>query len=86
MTQFSMSGVRTNATVQVLGENEFGITLHLSDAFEGGELTPGEDERDATLVRTESGAWELKGESKVTLSDADIQDLGGAIERSYLRV
>ena len=45
-----MGGVRTNATVQVLGENRFDVTLHFSDAFEGGELTPGEDEKDATII------------------------------------
>ena len=81
-----MSGVRTNTTVQVLGDNQFGFVIHLSDAFDGGEETPGDEERDGTLVRTEDGRWEITGETKVSLTDEDIQDLGEAIERSYLRV
>jgi len=86
VTQFSMSDVRTNVTVQVLKENKFGFVIHLSDAFEGGEETPGDDERDGSLIRDENGKWQLAGESKVTFSEEDVRELGEAIERSYLRV
>ena len=83
MTRFMMSGVNTNVTVKVLGDNKFGFAIHLSDAFEGGELVPAENETDGILVR-DHGLWALQGESKIFLSREDVQSLGAAIEDDYL--
>lgn len=85
-TQFTMSGVRTNATIQVLEKNKFSFALHFSDAYEGDELVPAEGKKDGTIVRNETGRWELAGESKVDLSEEDIQNLGAAIVQDYLNV
>ncbi|HEY0056239.1 MAG TPA: hypothetical protein VGB63_12855 [Pedobacter sp.] len=79
-----MSGVDTDVTVSIFGEDEFGFVTHISDEFEGGELTPTEDECDAIIKRKQSGQWEIIGESKIHLSEEDIQSLGLAIERDYL--
>lgn len=83
MTQFLMSGIKTNVTIQILGENSFGFALHLSDSFEGGEMVPAKDEKDGTVTR-KNGEWELIGYSKVSLSKEDLQSLGAAIEQDYL--
>ena len=85
MTQFEMGGVKTTATIRIASKNEFDFALHLSDAFEGGELTPSENERDGTLIRTEDGSWELEAGSRVHLSEKDITSLGEAIEHDYLK-
>jgi hypothetical protein len=79
-----MSGVKTDVTVAIISENEFSFVTHLSDEFEGGELTPAEDDRDAIIKRKENGQWEIVGESKIHLSEEDIKSLGSAIERDYL--
>lgn len=84
MTQFDMSGVKTDVTVHVLGEKKFGFFVHLFDAFEGGELTPSEQEIDGTITQNENGYWELSDQSKIHLSDEDLQNLGAAIEMDYL--
>jgi hypothetical protein len=84
VTQFTMSGVKTDVTVGIINENEFSFVTHLSDEFEGGELTPAEDDRDAIIKRKENGQWEIVGESKIHLSGEDIESLGSAIERDYL--
>lgn len=83
MTQFLMSGVNTNVTVQVLGDNKFGFALHLSDPFEGGEIIPAENELDGIITR-DNGSWKLVGESKVFLSKEDVGNLGEAINLDYL--
>lgn len=85
MTQFMMSGVNTNVTVKVLGDNQFGFALHLSDSFEGAELVPGEDDLDGKLLRNH-GIWKLVGKSKVFLSQEDIGRLGAAIEDDYMNL
>jgi len=82
MTQFLMSGIKTNVTIQILDENSFGFALHLSDSFEGGEMVPAKDERDGTVTRR-NGEWEVSGYSKVSLSKEDLQSLGAAIEQDY---
>ena len=82
MTQFLMSGINTNVTVHVLGDNKFGFALHLSDPFEGGEL-PSEQELDGIII-SNKGEWKLKGKSKVSLSKEDIHNLGEAINLDYL--
>ena len=84
VTQFTMSGVKTDVTVGIISENEFSFVTHLSDEFEGGELTPTDDERDAIIKRNKKGQWEIIGESKIHLSEEDVQNLGLAIERDYL--
>jgi hypothetical protein len=83
VTQFMMSGVNTYVTVQVLSDNKFGFALHLSDSFEGGEMVPAKDATDGVLVR-DHGNWALQGESKISLSKEDVQNLGAAIEDDYL--
>jgi hypothetical protein len=83
MTQFDMSGVKTDVTVHVLGKKKFGFFVHLFDAFEGGELTPAEQEMDGIITRNENGHWGLS-QSKIHLSDEDLQNLGAAIEMDYL--
>jgi hypothetical protein len=85
ITQFTMSGVKTNATVYDLGGNEYDFVIHLSDTFEGGEETPAEDERDGRVTWKDNTSWELVGESKVTLSEEDIQSLGSSIENAYIK-
>lgn len=85
ITQFFMSGVKTDVTVEVLGEEQFAFVIHIIDEFEGGELTPAEGERDAIIARDANGRWNILGKSKIHLSDDDIQNLGGAIEQDYLR-
>jgi hypothetical protein len=84
MTQFEISGVKTNVTLQAIEENKFGFVTHLSDDFDGGELTPDENERDGVVFRNDQGRWELEGECRITLSAQDIQNLGAAIEEDYL--
>jgi len=86
MTQFDLSGVKTTATIRIASENEFDFVLHFSDEFEGGELTPGTNERDGTLLRKEDGTWELEKDSKIHLSPTDLRSLGKAIEHDYLQV
>lgn len=83
MTQFVMSGINTNVTVKVLGDNRFGFALHLSDPFEGGELIPDEQELDGILI-SDKGEWKLAEKSKVSLSKDDIKNLGEAINLDYL--
>lgn len=83
MTQFMMSGVNTNVTVRVLGDNKFGFALHLSDTFEGGEIIPAEDDTDGIVIRHQ-GLWELQGGSEVSLNQEDVNSLGAAIEDDYL--
>lgn len=83
MTQFIMSGVNTNVTVKVLGDNQFSFALHLSDTFEGGELIPAKDETDGIVIRNH-GLWKLRSGSKVFLSQEDVNSLGAAIEDDYL--
>lgn len=83
VTQFRMSGVNTYVTVQVLSENKFGFALHLSDSFEGSEMVPAKDATDGIMIR-DHGKWELEGQSKISLSKEDVQNLGAAIEDDYL--
>ncbi len=85
MTQFLMAGVKTVATVQVLDEGKFGFVLHLSDPYEGGEMIPADEDRDGVIQQTEGGRWEIIGESKVSLSPEDLQNLGAAIEEDFLK-
>lgn len=85
VTQFLMSGVKTDVTVRLINDYEFSFVTHLSDEFEGGELTPADDDRDAIIKRNEDGQWEIVGESKIYLSAEDIESLGSAIERDYLK-
>ena len=84
MTQFTMSGVKTDVTVQVLAENKFGFILRFFDAFEGGELSPEEHEIDGTISQNSDGYWKLSEQSKVHLTEGDTQSLGAAIEMDYL--
>jgi hypothetical protein len=79
-----MEDVPTNVTVLPVEENKFKFALHFSDAFEGDELVPAVDEFDGTLVKAGNGAWQIEGESKVSLAEEDIQNLGAAIQRDYL--
>jgi len=84
MTQFDMRGVKTDVTVHVLGTKKFGIFVHLFDVFEGGELTPADQEMDGIITQNENGYWDLSEKSKIHLSDEDLQNLGAAIEMDYL--
>ncbi|MEJ6982113.1 hypothetical protein WG906_16710 [Pedobacter sp. P351] len=84
MTQFIMSGVKTDVTVQVLAEKKFGFVLRFFDDFEGGELSPEEHEIDGAISQNSDGYWMLSEHSKVHLTDEDIQSLGAAIEMDYL--
>jgi hypothetical protein len=85
VTQFTMSGIKTDATVYVREENQFGFVTHLSDAFEGGELTPEENEEDGIIRRDDNGRWQILGESKIHLTEDDVQSLGSAIEQDYIK-
>jgi hypothetical protein len=84
MTQFVMGGVKADATVHVLGTKKFGIFIHLFDAFEGGEITPADQEMDGIITQNEDGYWSFSEPGKIHLSDEDLQNLGAAIEMDYL--
>lgn len=79
-TQFMMSGVLTDVTVQQTGEATFACTLNLADFFDGGEFEGGGKEPDITIKQSENGTWEIIGDKKITLSDHDVQNLGKAID------
>ena len=79
-----MSGVPTDATVQILAGDTFGCTLNLADFFDGGEYEGSEKEPDVTLKRLPNGTWEVVGKSKVTLTAHDVESLEKAIEKDYL--
>ena len=84
MTQFDMGGVKVYVTVHVLGAKKFGIFIHLFDTFEGGEITPADQETDGIIAQNVNGYWSLSEPSKIHLSDEDLQNLGAAIEMDYL--
>ncbi|MCQ6959009.1 hypothetical protein [Mucilaginibacter aquariorum] len=82
-TQFKMGGVPTDVTVKTLMANSFDCTLNLADFFDGGEFEGTGSEPDFTL-KHENGKWQIVGDSKVTLTEADINNLGQAIDEAYL--
>jgi hypothetical protein len=82
-TQFTMSGVPTDVSVQQLDTDTYACTLNLVDFFDGGEFEGTEQGPDFTLKNI-NDAWQLSGESKVTLTPNDIKNLGEAINKDYL--
>jgi hypothetical protein len=83
-TQFIMSGVRTDVTVQAFEDNTFNCTLNLADFFDGGEFEGSQKEPDITLKHLPNGTWEIVGNSKITLTTHDAENLEKAIEEDYL--
>ena len=83
-TQFMMSGVRTDVTVQTFEDNTFGCTLNLADFFDGGEFEGSQKEPDIILKHLPDGGWEIVGNSKITLTAHDVENLGKTIEEDYL--
>jgi hypothetical protein len=83
-TQFVMSGVPTDVSVQVINDTTFACTLNLADFFDGGEFEGAAKEPDFTLIYSPQGTWEIEGESKVTLTAYDIENLGNAIDTDYI--
>jgi hypothetical protein len=83
-TQFELQGVLTNATVEELEENTFGCIINLVDFFDGGELPIELHDHDIVIKRIAQGKWQVVGEPKMKLDDADIQNLGKAIEGEQL--
>jgi hypothetical protein len=82
-TQFKMSGVPTDVTVQTVAPDTFSCTLNLADFFDGGEFEGAAKEPDFILKRV-NGNWQIVGESKVSLTENDIEHLGQAIDSDYL--
>jgi hypothetical protein len=83
-TQFIMSGVPTDVTVQQQAPDTFACTLNLADFFDGGEFEGSEQGPDFTIKRPANGIWQIIGESKVTLTEHDVESLGEAIDKDYL--
>ena len=83
-TQFIMSGVPTDVTVQASADDTFECTLNLADFFDGGEREGSDGGPDIILKRSENGGWEMVGENKVTLTAHDMESLGKAIDSDYL--
>ena len=48
-------------------------------------MLPADEDRDGVIQQTEGGRWEIIGESKVSLSPEDLQNLGAAIEEDFLK-
>jgi hypothetical protein len=82
-TRFVMSGVPTDVTVQTAPDDAFNCTLNLADFFDGGEFEGADKEPDVTL-KSLNGKWQIVGDSKVTLTTADVENLGQAIDEDYL--
>lgn len=74
-----MSGVRTYVTVEPLESNRFGCTLNLVEFFDADEVPVGAHVFDLVLSQNEHKEWETIGETKVTLSPEDLNNLGSAI-------
>jgi hypothetical protein len=82
-TQMMLSDVRTDVSVQILADDTFACTLLLADFFDGGEIPASEHAPDVTLKYT-NGDWKVVGESKMTFSEPDLQNLQQAIEDDYI--
>ncbi len=83
-TRFSLQGVPTDVRVRSKDNKTFEIALNLVDFYEGGELPVADKEKDAVIRMSEQGRWEVLGESRILLDEADLANLGQAIERDYL--
>jgi hypothetical protein len=82
-TQFMMSGVPTNVTVEVAEDNTFLCTLNLTDSFDGGEIPADGHDPDLILRQGEQG-WEVL-ESRISLGNADVQNLGRSIFEDHIK-
>jgi hypothetical protein len=83
-TNFMMSGVATDVTVKIVDEKTFACTVNLVDFFEGGENEDNHTPPDITLQHDAGGLWKTIGETQITFTDHDRQNLEQAIETDYL--
>jgi hypothetical protein len=83
-TNFMMSGVATDVTVKIVDEKTFACTVNLVDFFEGGENEDSHTPPDVTLQRDAGGRWQIVGESNMSFTEHDLQNLQKAIETDYL--
>lgn len=79
-----MSGIPTDVNVKPINDKTFACTLNLADFFDGGEFEGPATDPDFTLTLSSDGIWEVTGESKVTLTAHDMENLGRAIDTDYL--